>query len=190
MYARNSRRKAKPGSVQVKNSNDRLQLVFSHGGKRHYFSTGLTNSPLNRKLAQDKAFQIQRDIEYGEFDSTLEKYKPQLTLTTIESVDTIAPPVPTMAELWTRYVEIRQVGKSPSTLRMYDWVEGHIDRCPHKLPSEAQAIFDWLSVNIVPGTVKRLLTQFCACCRWAKKAGLIDLQPFCRHGSRGQRTCY
>jgi hypothetical protein len=35
MYARNSRRKAKPGSVQVKNSNNRLQLVFSYGGKRH-----------------------------------------------------------------------------------------------------------------------------------------------------------
>lgn len=178
MYARNSRRKAKSGSVQIKISNNRLQLVFSHGGKRHYFSTGLTNSPLHRKLAQDKAFQIQRDIEYGEFDSTLEKYKPQSTLTTVEPVDTIAPPLPTMAELWTKYVEIRQVGKSPSTLRMYDWVGGHIDRCPYKLPNDAQAIFDWLSVNIVPGTVKRLLTQFCACCRWAKKAGLIDSNPF------------
>jgi integrase len=91
---------------------------------------------------------------------------------------TIAPPALTLADLWTKYVEIRQVGKSPSTLRMYDWVGGHIDRCPHKLPSEAQAIFDWLSVNIVPGTVKRLLTQFCACARWAKKAGFIDINPF------------
>lgn len=177
MYARKSSRKAKSGSVQVKISNNRLQLVFSHGGKRHYFSTGLTDSPLHRKLAQDKAFQIQRDIEYGEFDSTLEKYKPQLALTTVEPVSTIATAL-TMAEVWSRYVEIRQVGKSPSTLRMYDWVSNHIDRCPHTLPTEAQAIFDWMAVNIVPGTVKRLLTQFCSCCRWAKKAGLIESNPF------------
>ena len=124
------------------------------------------------------AFEIQRDIEYGEFDPTCGKYKPNSTLSTVDAPTEIAPPVPTMAELWTKYVEIRQVGKSPSTLRMYDWVAGHIDRCPHKLSTEAQTIFDWLSVNIVPGTVKRLLTQFCACCCWAKKAGLIDSNPF------------
>lgn len=33
-------------------------------------------------------------------------------------------------------------------------------------------------MNIAPGTVKRLLTQFCSCCSWAKKAGFIDTNPF------------
>ena len=101
MYAKKSSRKAKSGSVQVKISNNRLQLVFSHGGKRHYFSTGLTDSPLHRKLAQDQAFQIQRDIEYGEFDPTLEKYKPEMALTTVEPVAMLLTTL-TMAELWSK----------------------------------------------------------------------------------------
>ncbi len=179
MYSKtNTRSRAKVGTVQIKVSNERLQLVFRHGGNRYYISTGFRDTPLNRKLAQEKAFEIQRDIEYGEFDATCEKYKPSSTLFTVDGPAVIEIPVPTMAELWEKYVEIRQVGKSPSTLRMYDWVGGHIDRCPHKLPSESQAIFDWLSVNIVPGTSKRLLTQFCACCRWAKKVGLINTNTF------------
>ena len=61
-------RKSKAGSVQIKLSNNRLQLVFSFGGKRHYLSLGLTDTPYNRKQAQDKAFEIERDIQYGEFD--------------------------------------------------------------------------------------------------------------------------
>lgn len=178
MYSKKTRRKAKSGSVQVKISNNRLQLVFSHGGKRHYISTGFTDTPLNRKLVQDKAFQIQRDIEYGEFDPTYEKYKPESALTTVEAVVPITALAPTLGEIWSRYVEVRQVGKSPSTLRMYDWVANHIDRCPHKLPTESQAIFDWLTTHVPADSTKRLLTQFSSCCRWAKRSDLIDMNPF------------
>ncbi|HZG39848.1 MAG TPA: DUF3596 domain-containing protein [Nodosilinea sp.] len=53
--AQSKSRKAKKGTVQVKNSNDRLQLVFSWQRQRYYFSTGLPNSPINRKLAEQKA---------------------------------------------------------------------------------------------------------------------------------------
>ncbi|MEO1182718.1 MAG: DUF3596 domain-containing protein [Cyanobacteria bacterium J06636_28] len=71
MYARSSHRKSSGGTVKVKNSNNRLQLVFTHGGKRHYISLGISDTLLNLKLAQDKAFEVQRDIEYGEFAPTL-----------------------------------------------------------------------------------------------------------------------
>jgi integrase len=43
-----SERKASKGTVQIKTSNDRLQLVFSFGGKRHYLSTGFTDSKAKR----------------------------------------------------------------------------------------------------------------------------------------------
>ena len=88
MYSqRSKRRKAKSGTVQVKNSNNRLQLTFTHGGKRHYISLGISSTPLNRKLAQDKAFEIERDIQYGEFDPTYQKYKISSVLTTIRSAN-------------------------------------------------------------------------------------------------------
>ncbi|MEO1389830.1 MAG: DUF3596 domain-containing protein [Cyanobacteria bacterium J06634_6] len=57
---RSKRRKAKAGTVQLKNSKNRLQLAFTHRGKRHYISLGVSSTPLNRKLAQDKAFEIER----------------------------------------------------------------------------------------------------------------------------------
>ncbi|MCY7277738.1 MAG: DUF3596 domain-containing protein [Phormidesmis sp. CAN_BIN44] len=104
----------------MKISSNRLQLVFRHGGKRHHLSTGFSDTPLNRKLIQENAFHIQRDIQYGKFDPTYERYKLQPALTTVDSVTSIADPTPTLADLWSRYVEIRQVGKSPSTLRMCD----------------------------------------------------------------------
>ena len=56
------RRKTKPGTVNVRSSNNRLQLVFTFEGKRHFVSTGLGDTPFNRKQAQDKALELERDI--------------------------------------------------------------------------------------------------------------------------------
>jgi hypothetical protein len=55
MYSNNPSRRAFKGSVQVKVSNDRIQLVFSVAGKRHYLSTRLVDTPSNRKVAERKA---------------------------------------------------------------------------------------------------------------------------------------
>jgi integrase len=71
MKTQMSQRKASKGTVQIKNSNERLQLVFSYTGKRHYLSTGFTDTPANRKLAEMKARQIELDILSGNFDPTL-----------------------------------------------------------------------------------------------------------------------
>lgn len=178
MYSKGSGRKATAGSVKVKDSNNRLQLVFTHGGKRHYVSLGITNTPINRKLAQEQAFQIQRDIEYGEFDPTYERYRVQSALTTVSPPSTISVSVPKLPELWARYVEAKRSGKSPATIRMYGWVTNHLDRCPHKLPNEPQAVFDWLVSNIPADSAKRVMMHLSACCKWAKKSGLIDSDPF------------
>ena len=173
-----SRKKSKAGSVKVKVARNSLQLVFNYGGKRHYLSPGLLNTPLNRKLAQDTAFQIQRDIEYGEFDPTYGKYKVQSVLTTVDPITIIPVSEPTLRELWTKYVEVRQPGKSPATIRMYGWVANHLDRCPYKLPKESQTIFDWLLGHVPADSTKRVLIQLSACCKWAKKSALLDADPF------------
>ncbi|MBW4665453.1 MAG: DUF3596 domain-containing protein [Chroococcus sp. CMT-3BRIN-NPC107] len=41
MYSQDTQRKSSKGSVQVKNSHGRLQLIFSYAGKRHCLSLGL-----------------------------------------------------------------------------------------------------------------------------------------------------
>lgn len=114
------RKKSKSGSVQIKTSNDRLQLVFSFGGKRHYLSLGLSDNPFNRKQAHDKAFEIQKDIEYGQFDaSNLEKYKVKSSLTTAEPVTPITP-MPTVLTIWQGYFESKRCELKPKTIEKYE----------------------------------------------------------------------
>lgn len=155
-----------------------MQLVFTYGGKRHYVSLGIRSNPLNRKIAKDKAFEIERDIEYGEFDPTYQKYKVGTTLTTVEPISELPTSQTSLTELWQQYVKARKTGKSPATIRMYGWVANHLGRCPHKLPSEYQAIFDWLTANVPANSTKRLLMHLSACCKWAKRSQLIGDNPF------------
>ena len=59
MYSDITTGKALKGSVQIKSSNNRLQLVFSYGSKRHYLSTGFPDTPEYQKLAKMKASEIE-----------------------------------------------------------------------------------------------------------------------------------
>ncbi|PAX45844.1 Arm DNA-binding domain-containing protein [Brunnivagina elsteri] len=176
-----SQHKASKGTVQIKISNDRLQLVFSFGGKRHYLSTGFPDTKANRKLAEMKARQIELDILCNNFDITLGKYKPQSEQ--IIFTPSLTPVVETgasLADLWDSYTEYKRSSLSPSTL-----AKGYksIYRCinvflPIKTLDKAVAIRDWLIANKSPLSAKKTLTQFSACCNWAVKSQLIEDNPF------------
>lgn len=66
------------GTVAIIVSNERLQLRFNYGGKRHYLSLGLSDTQVNRKVAEAKAKLIESDIVYERLDPTLDKYRPQV----------------------------------------------------------------------------------------------------------------
>ena len=129
-------------------------------------------------LQLEQAFQIQRDIEYGEFDATYERYKIQSALTTVTPPSTISIAVPTLSDLWNNYSKAKKSGKSPATVRMYGWVANHLERCPYKLLTESQAVFDWFVSNIPADSAKRVMMHLSACCKWAKKSSLTDSDPF------------
>lgn len=181
MYSQNSTDKASKGSVSILNSNGRLQLRFSFGGKRHYLSTGYPDTPQHRKLAEIKAKAIEKDILYEWFDpNNLDKYKPQAALSTVTPVTPIALPQPSLAELWEKYTEFKRPSLSPSTIAK-DFVK--IANCisihlPTKSLSDAVAIRDWLVASKTPNAAKRVLTQLSACCDWACKSQLICDNPF------------
>lgn len=100
MYSQRTQHKASKGSVQIKISNGRLQLVFSHAGKRHYLSLGLPDNKMNRKAAEAKAKLIESDITYDRLDPTLAKYKPQSALSTVTPIFTPTPsPERSLSEL-------------------------------------------------------------------------------------------
>ena len=189
MGSQKSRTKASKGTVQIKTSNQRLQLVFSFGGKRHYLSTGFTDTQANRKLAEMKAKQIELDILCNNFDITLGRYKPQSQqdIFTPSSKDGVSPgeeasseSYVSLADLWDSYTEYKKSSLSPSTLakdykKIYRCINVHL---PVKTLDKAVAIRDWLIANRSPLSAKKIMTQFCACCNWAVKSQLIDDNPF------------
>ena len=117
MYLEPASRKAFKGSVQIKNSNGRLQLVFSYGGKSHYLSTGFVDSAANRRLAEFKAQEIEKDILYERFDPTLSRYKPKSALSTLTPITPIATPKPSLAELWEKFSKYKRPQCSPNTMK-------------------------------------------------------------------------
>ncbi|MEM6837625.1 MAG: DUF3596 domain-containing protein, partial [Cyanobacteria bacterium P01_C01_bin.120] len=98
------KRKASKGTVQVKSSNDRLQLVFSYSGKRHYLTLGLPDTRTNRKVAEAKAKLIEADIAFDRFDQTLDKYRPQSQQRGRSSSDGHL----TLGPLWEQFVEFKR----------------------------------------------------------------------------------
>jgi hypothetical protein len=118
--------KAKKGTIQIKSSNNRLQLVFSHGGKRRYVSLGLPETNRNLGLARMKANEIESDIFKGCFDESLKRYKfftssePQ-PINLAEGVG--------LKELWSKYVVFKRSQVSPSTIvKDFAKVENHLKR--------------------------------------------------------------
>ncbi|MGF1673888.1 MAG: Arm DNA-binding domain-containing protein, partial [Rivularia sp. (in: cyanobacteria)] len=183
MGSQKSKSKASKGTVQIKISNQRLQLVFSFGGKRHYLSTGFTDTKANRKLAEMKAKQIELDILCNNFDITLERYKPeaQQAIFTPSAHNEKSPVIyASLADLWDSYTEYKRSSLSPSTLakdykKIYRCINVHL---PVKTLDKAVAIRDWLIANRSPLSAKKILTQFSACCNWAVKSQLIEDNPF------------
>ncbi|MBD2449718.1 DUF3596 domain-containing protein, partial [Nostoc sp. FACHB-152] len=179
MFSKTPTGRASKGSVSIINSNDRLQLRFRYKGKRYYISTGLADTPNNRKFAESKASEIENDMLYKQLDLTLQKYQPQFALTTITLITPIKKPKPELNQLWDRYSEFKKPQVSPSTYAK-DFVKhrNHIAKLPTRSLDEASAIRDYLLANLTLDAAKRCLTQFKACCNWAMEEGLIEANPF------------
>jgi integrase len=177
--------KASKGSVQIKSSNNRLQLVFSFGGKRHYLSAGYPDTSEYRKLAKMKASEIEKDILYERFDPTLEKYKPKSALSTVTRVTPISTPKPNLAELWGKYVEWKRPQCAPSTMKnQYQAYSSYLERLLIHDLNRANEIRDYVLQTIPLNSAKRFIVALSACCKWAVKSGLIIENPF--HGMAGK----
>ncbi len=179
MYSKSrQRRKSKPGSVQVKVSNNRLQLVFSFGGKRHYLSLRLTDTPYNHKLAQEKAFEIQRDMDYGQFDAqNLDKYKIGVSLTTVDPVTPITP-MPTVLNIWKGYFESKRGELKPKTVEKYDNLTRLFAKLGDLPVEDAMQVKAALQKVTTVDRVRDGLTYLNAATQWACKHKLISATPY------------
>lgn len=192
MYTSTRKSKGKKGSVQFKNTKGRLQIVFSYPievdgevqRKRFYISTGFEDTPLNRQRVGDTVKMIQRDIDYGEVDLSLKKYRPTASLTTISPIPPISPNIPSepelaLHEIWEKYSHFKKAQVSPSTFtKDFTKQKNHVNRFPSQSLEDAILIRDYLLENLTLDAAKRCLTQLKACCSWAVEEGLIEANPF------------
>ena len=180
MHSNNLQRKATKGSVQIKVSNGRLQLVFSYRGKRHYLSLGFPDTSQTRKLAEMRAREIELDILSGHFDETLAKYKPASALSTVTpSATPIQTSNPSLSELWEKFLDYKRPQCSPSTMRyQYRAFTRYLKKLPtHDLQCTSE-IREHILKNIPVDSAKRFITRLSACCDWATKSGWIPQNPF------------
>lgn len=183
MYSSTSTRKRSKGSVSVAVSNNRLQLVFRYGGKRNYLSTGLSDTPENRKLAEAKAKVIESDIACEKLDETLEKYKPKQVTTKITTNLAIAQPKSlTLTELLERYIEFKTPIVQKNTIRLYQSAKEHLERFgkPIQNWNDTQLLIQWMRSNkISDTTIHKYFVDYKACVNWGREHALWDLQnPF------------
>ena len=179
MFSKTPTGKGSKGSVSIINTHGRLQLRFGSGGKRYYITLGLPDTIPNRKLAELKASEIEKDILFERFDPTLEKYKPKSSLSTVTPITPIQKAKPKLDELWEKYSEFKKPQVSPSTyVKDFAKHRSHISKFPSQSLDDASLIRDYLLANLTPDAAKRCLTQLKACCTWATEEGLIDSNPF------------
>jgi integrase len=167
--------KAEKGTVAIKNSNDRLQLVYRYRGQRKYLSLGLPDTKNNRKYAQSVASTIELDIVSGNYDTTQKKYKlfepeskPEKVVRALELI-----------ELWDKYVWYKRPQVSQNTIANdYKQVEGWLKKMPYVSIDDAIDIRAWLLHSTTPDSTRRILMQLSSCCAWAIKCNLLDCNPF------------
>jgi integrase len=181
--------RAPRGSVQARSRRGGVELRWTVGGKRYEFCPGLPDTTHGLYQANQLAKKIQRDIEFGEFDPTLEKYRHS-------SDKPIAlPAVPTLGDLWQQYTEHKATQIEESTLiRDYGRVAKRIAAFPSQELEDAIAIEKYLLKTFSTETARRTLQAINGCCNWARDRGLIEKTPFqsmkvrSRRKSKSKRT--
>lgn len=164
------------GTVAILVSHHRLQLRFNYAGKRHYLSLGLSDTRVNRSIAEAKAKLIESDILNERLDLTLEKYKSQTPLSILTPV---LPSRFSLCDLWRDYTASQRDRLQETTLvRDYGKIEKRIQKFPHPYLEDAVKIQTYLLSHYSAEIAKRTLKQLSACCNWAIGQQLISENPF------------
>lgn len=177
-----SKKVSNKGTVGVESFQGKLRLRLPRtlGVKKRYISTGLDDTPKNRKMAYVVASEIEEDIEKEEVDFTWDKYRTHFQQPKLTAITSLQPQMK-LDELWDKYVEYRLKCNSISknTLINFNSVASHLKKLPTTSISEAVQIFDYFAqLPISPVTIKKYLTQINAACNWGVEHKYLKSNPF------------
>lgn len=175
--------RSKRGTVGIETTpNNKLRLRLPRTiaeVNARYISTGLDDTPENRRRVQRTAWEIEEDIQHNRLDPTLSRYAFNKVSSNVV-VTKATKDVPTLTELWQAYCEHRKPLVSITTYRQKycSYFANHINKLPSHRLSDAEDIRQYLINNLSNDAAKRVLTHINACCKWALAAGLIPHNPF------------
>ena len=86
--------------MHIEKRGNSLLIRFFHDAKSYSFSLAKHNNPVGMSVAKMKMAQIEKDIAYGNFDTTLLKYKSRRTGKNPTEI--------TAVELFEKYIGYRQ----------------------------------------------------------------------------------
>lgn len=164
--------------IQVKES--RLILVWNDG-ERRTMAIGLPDSPVNRKLAQKRAAEIELDFSLGDeyYDRTILKYKPR---TIGKSATEISAP-----ELFDRFTQhqakvrgLAQSGIKSRYIPVRQMLEKSLNLPANKIgKKETERFADVCANTLQPQTAKARISLLVSCWDWAVgKYHVDDENPF------------
>ena len=169
--------------VCVRVKNERLQLRYVYPKrKREEIYLGLSNTVLNRTIAEGKAATIASDIANGHYDFTVEKYKkfnPKY-----QPKNEILPSnqdFPNLEILWAKYIEFKKNRVAASTYKVdYKKISRRIAQIPQDKNNNAFEIMAWLLTKYSQENASRTLHQISASCKWGCGSDLINSNPFAK----------
>jgi integrase len=170
--------RAPAGSVTIKVSNGRLQLVWrvrnptTGINERYYLSLNKPDEPRYRQQARIKASTIEDDILKDRFDPTLQRYKAQ-PVTPVETTPK------SLRAIWQLYLDYKRPQCSPSTMaNQYKAYTSYLEKAPTDNPDDAIAVRDYALRTIPVQSAKRFIVAINACCKWAVSTRLLERNAF------------
>jgi integrase len=154
-----------------------LLIRFSHDGKPYSFSLPKHNNPVGISNAKQKIAQIEKDILYGNFDTTLLRYKPRQLGKN--------PTAITAVELVEKYIAARQESLSHGSIVRLQAIASKLKQLLGDKPAEKvtesaarDAIARW-SESASSQSIKTYLFLLKACWEWAEgKYHVTDPNPW------------
>jgi integrase len=172
MYAATEQTRFK-GKAGIKSSKGRLEIRLPRelfDGKQKSISLGLPDTSEGRAEADKRLRKVQLDIDTDKFDYSLEEYKkPHQQQKHLQTVKELYPEI-TLIDLWTQYVNSKEINLKETTLDYYELVVTRpLKKCDIKSPYKALELREWSLANSTEGMTKRLLTYMNAMFRWGIK---------------------
>jgi integrase len=134
----------------------------------------MSDTPLNRHLAEGKASEIQADIAYGRFDTTLNRYRDDSDGSTNQCIS--------IADLFTLFIDHkRREGLSGQSIAAkYNPLLSNLKRVKNDIHTidDAREVVDVLRGRQSPRIANQNLTLLKSFGEWMVKAGHREFNPF------------